>query len=172
MKSPRLILAAVAVALLSTAALAVPPSADQVTVPPQAEAHGQKMQRLFDTPEEFMMFRLDIHQATRGMDKPHKHAYRKAQFQKLKGMTTEQRQAYFQDLENRWNALPDARKAKIQQRMAAFEAKRQNGYRRHHGQAYPQSGPDQGSQQGAPGDSGPQDQTPPPPPPPSDSAPH
>jgi len=152
MNLPKTLLAAAAVAMLSTAALAVPPSADQVTVPPQAEGHGNKMQRLFDTPEEFMMFRLDIHQATRDMDKAHKHAYRKAQFQKIKGMTTQQRQAFFQDLENRWNALPDARKARVERHMEAMQTKRQNGGAMQNGAA--PGGP---NYQGAA-------QTPPPPP--------
>ena len=53
MKSPRILLAAAAVALLSTAALAQAPSADQVSVPPQAagKMHHGRMAALFNSPD-------------------------------------------------------------------------------------------------------------------------
>ncbi|MBV8977041.1 MAG: hypothetical protein JOZ13_06640 [Alphaproteobacteria bacterium] len=149
-----------AAALFASAALADPPSAAQVSVPSQASGHhGQKMQAMFETPQEFMMFRADMHQATRGMDKAQKHSYRKAQIQKLRAMSGQQRQAFLQDLEARWNALPDAQKARIERHIENQQAKYQN--RMQGGQA----GYGQGSQQGDQGygDQG-YSQTPPPPP--------
>jgi hypothetical protein len=151
MKPSRFLLAAVAAGFLSTAfaATAAPPGADQVTVPPGAGGAGghAKLQALFDNPQEFMMFRLQMHQATKGMSKDQKKAYRKQQMQQVKVMTDAQKAQWRQGLQAQWNALPDSQKTRISQRMAAKEARRQsrNGPQGGpSGQGYmdPNSGPD------------------------------
>jgi hypothetical protein len=144
MKSSRIFLAAIAAAMLSTAGFAATPSADQVSVPAQAETkHQYKMQALFNSPDEFMMFRLQVHEATRGMPHDQKRAYRKSEFQKLKAMTGAQRDAYLNDLQAKWNTLSPDRKAHLERHMEARAA----GHQGHHGGQYDQSGGQQGTPQ-------------------------
>lgn len=137
MKSSRVFLAAVAATLLSTASFAATPSADQVSVPAQSEGkHEHKMQALFNSPDQFMMYRLQLHEATRGMPHDQKRAYRKSEFQKLKAMNGSERGAYLSDLEAKWNALPPDRKAHLERHMEASAARHQA----HRGGQYDQSG--------------------------------
>jgi hypothetical protein len=144
MKSSRILLAAVAATLLSTASFAAAPTADQVSVSQQAESkHHDKMQALFSSPDQYMMYRVEMHDATRGMAHDQKRAYRKSEFQKMKAMTGAQRDAYLSDLQVKWNALPPERKAHIAQRMASKAANPHHG---HHGQ-YDQSGNQMGTPQ-------------------------
>ncbi len=126
MKSSRIFLAAIAATLLSTASFAAAPSAAQVSVPAQAEGkHEHKMQAMFSSPDEFMMYKLEMHEATRGMQHDQKRAYRKSEFQKLKAMTGAQRDAYLSGLQAKWNALPPERKAHIERHMEASAARHQ-----------------------------------------------
>ncbi len=117
MSKSRFFLAALAAALLSTAAMAAPPTADQVSVPQTDRVHHGKFQAMFDSPNEFMMFRLQMHQATKDMTRDQKRAYRKEQIQKIRAMTDAQKASWRRDLEAQWNALPNARKARLAQRM-------------------------------------------------------
>jgi hypothetical protein len=144
MKSSRVFLAAVAATLLSTASFATTPSADQVSVPAQAQSkHHDKMQALFSSPDQYMMYRVEMHEAMRGMPHDQKRAYRKTEFQKMKAMTGAQRDAYLSDLQAKWNALPPERKAHIEQRMASRAA----NHHGHHGGQYDQSGNQMGTPQ-------------------------
>ncbi len=156
MKSPRILLAAMAACLLSTAtvALAAPPTSDQVNVPPGAGGMGghTKLQALFDNPEQLMMFRVQQHQATKGMTRDQKKAYHKQQIQQVKIMNDAQKAQWRQNLQAQWNALPDAQKNRIAQRVASKEARRQGRNAPQggpSGQGYmdPNSGPDGGSPQ-------------------------
>jgi hypothetical protein len=152
MKS-RFFLAAMAAGLLSTAsvAFAQPPTADQVTVPPgdATSLRHSKMEAMFDNPEEFMMFQMQMHQATKGMSRDQRKAYRKQQIQQLRVMSQAQQQQWRQNLQSQWNALPDAKKNRIAQKMAAREARHQQGGPQGgpSGQGYmdPNSGPDGGT---------------------------
>ena len=144
MKSSRIFLAAITATMLSTASFAAAPSADQVSVSPQAQTrHHDKMRALFSSPDQFMMYRVEMHEATRGMAHDQKRAYRKAEFQKMKAMTGAQRDAYMGDLQAKWNALPPERKAHIERHMEA-SATRPHG---HHGGQYGQSGDHMGTPQ-------------------------
>jgi isopentenyl diphosphate isomerase/L-lactate dehydrogenase-like FMN-dependent dehydrogenase len=152
MKSPRFLLAAMAAGLLSTAtvASAQPPSADQVSVPPGAMSTGHgKLQAMFDNPEEFMMFQVQVHQATKGMSRDQRKAYRKQQIQQLRVMTQAQQTQWRQGLQAQWNALPDAQKNRIAQKVAARDARHQpsgpQGGPSGQGYMDPNSGPDSGS---------------------------
>ena len=156
MKSPRFLLAALAAGLISTAvAAAAPPTADQVAVPPGAGGAGTghaRLQALFDNPEQFMMFKVQMHQATKGMSKDQRKAYRKQQVQQLKVMNDQQRAQWRQNLQAQWNALPDAQKNRIAQRASAHDARHQQARQQGgppHGQGYmdPNSGPADGSPQ-------------------------
>jgi len=145
MITPRILMAAAAVAFLSTAALAQAPSADQVSVPPQAagKMHHGKMAALFNSPDEFMMFRVQLHDATRGMAKDQKRAYRKTELQKIKAMTGDQRVAYLQNLDAQWNALSPERKAHVERHLEAHQARHAG----QQGQGYPQNGGQMGTPQ-------------------------
>jgi DNA primase len=139
MKSPRILLAALAAAFLSTAigASAQAPTANQVTVPPGSGGAGgghAKLQALFDNQQEFLMFRMQMHQATKGMSKDQKKAYRKQQIQQIKVMNDGQKAQWRQGLQAQWNALPDTQKNRIEQKLAAREA-------RHQTRNAPQGGP-------------------------------
>lgn len=138
MNTPKFLFAAVAATLLSTASFAVPPSADQVTVSPaMAKEHhgsgggGLRMKALFTSPDQMMMFRMQMRDATHGMDRDHKKAYRRSEMQKVRGMTSEARGQWLQGLQAKWNALPENQKAHMERRMAKHEARRQE---RHGGQ--------------------------------------
>ncbi len=147
MNIPRILMAATAVAFLTTAALAQAPSADQVSVPAggQGKMHHGKMAALFNSPDEFMMFHVQLHDATRGMPKDQKKAYRKSEIQKLKAMTGQQRVAYLQGLDAQWNALPSDRRAHIERHMENHQAHHAGQAGRQ--QATPQSGGQMGSPQ-------------------------
>jgi hypothetical protein len=125
MKSPRIFLAAAAATLLSTAtALAIPPSADQVTVtsghPSRKEA---KMDALFSSPQERMMFKAEMHQATRGMPRDQKKAYKKQQMQHIRAMNDADKAAWRQSLQAKWDALPVDRRTKLAQKIEKHAAK-------------------------------------------------
>lgn len=155
MKSPRFLLAALAAALISTAVTAAaPPTAAQVAVPPGAGGSGSghaRMQALFDNQEQFWMFKIQMRQATRGMSKDQKKAYRKQQVQQVKIMNDQQKVQWRQSLQAQWNALPDGQKNRIAQRAAAHDARHQQVMQQGgpHGQGYmdPNSGPADGSPQ-------------------------
>ena len=129
MNTPRMLMAAVAATLISTASLAAPPSADQVSVPQgqSMSRHQARMQQLFDSSDEFMMFRMEMKEATRGMSRDQKRSYRHAQMQKVKAMSQKDRASWLNGLQAKWNALPDARKERT-------EARLENKQYRHHGQ--------------------------------------
>ena len=156
MKSPRFFLAALAAGLISTAvAAAAPPTADQVAVPPGAGVAGPghaRLRALFDNQEQFMMFQVQMHQATKGMPRDQRKAYRKQQIQQLKVMNDQQRAQWRQNLQAQWNALPDAQKNRIAQRAATHAERHQQARQQSgppHGQGYmdPNSGPSDGSPQ-------------------------
>jgi len=119
MKSSRIFLAAFAATLLSTAAvMAAPPSADQVTV--AGGHHGRfegKMKALFSSPEERMMFRAEMHQATRGMSREQRKAYRKQQMQQIRAMNDSDKAAWRQSLEAKWSAMPADQRTRLAQKM-------------------------------------------------------
>jgi hypothetical protein len=119
MKSPRIFLAAVAATLLSSAtAFAVPPSADQVTVTQGRHSRTEaKMDALFSSPQERMMFKTEMHQATRGMPRDQKKAYKKQQMQHIRAMNDADKAAWRQSLQAKWDALPVDRRTKLAQKI-------------------------------------------------------
>jgi hypothetical protein len=150
MTTPRFVMAALAASFLSTAAVAAPPSASQVSVPAgTAEAHRQsKMMALFDSPGEFMMFRIQMHQATHGMPRDQKKAYRKGELQKIKAMTAGERGAYLHQLQVKWDQLPADRRAKFEAKMERHaERHAENGG--HHGHRHMNRGEAQPDDQGS-----------------------
>jgi hypothetical protein len=85
------------------------------------------------------------------MSKDQKKAYRKQQVQQVKVMNDQQKAQWRQNLQAQWNALPDGKKNRIEQKMARHEARHQQGAQHGgpHGQGYmdPNSGPSDGSPQ-------------------------
>ena len=86
--------------------------------------HHGKMAALFTTQDEFMMFHIQMKEATHGMAKDQKKAYRKTELQKLKAMTGQQRIAYMQGLDAQWAALSPDRKAHIERHIENHQARR------------------------------------------------
>lgn len=169
MTTPRFVLAALAATFfstagLSTAALAAAPTADQVAVPQGASMHHNKVKAMFETPQEFAMFRMDMHNATRGMDHDQKKAYRKSQMQKVRSMTTAERTGWLHGLQAKWDALPSDRKAQLERRMERFAQRQENHPRHQHGDR--NQGGEQGNGDQGYGDDGNGGQMTPPPPPP------
>jgi hypothetical protein len=123
-------MAAVAAGFFSAAlaASAQVPSAAQVTVPPGAGGQGSshaKMAALFDNQEEFMMFRVQLHQSTKGMSKDQRKAYRKQQVQQVEAMNDSQKAQWRQGLMSQWNALPQAKKTRMEQKFANKQQRQQ-----------------------------------------------
>ena len=149
MRTTRILMAGVAAALLSTAAFAVPPSADQVSVPAGAQSgqHMGKMKALFSSPEEFMMFRVQMRQATHGMTHEQKRAWRKEQFQKIRAMNDSQKASWRKDLDAQWAALPAEKQqrleAKMQKHEERHEAHMDRKYQQQSGQNMNQQPPQQ-----------------------------
>ena len=138
MRKSRFLMAAVAASLLSTAAFAAPPNASQVTVPPgtQSGQYQGKMKALFSSPEEFMMFRVQLREATRGMTRDQKRAYRHDQFHKIRAMTDSEKASWRRGLDAQWAALPPTR----QQRMEARLQRHEERHEAHmNGGQYPQN---------------------------------
>ncbi|MEI9930967.1 MAG: hypothetical protein WDM89_10550 [Rhizomicrobium sp.] len=141
MSMTRILTAAAAAAFLSTAvAYAVPPSASQVTVPPgtQSGQYEGKMRALFSSPEELMMFRVQLREATKGMNRDQKRAYRGQQFAKIRAMTNSEKASWRHGLDAQWAALPADRQQRMEARMQKqeerHEANAQNRQNNRYGQ--------------------------------------
>jgi hypothetical protein len=81
-----------------------------------------------------------------------KKAYHKQQIQQVKVMNDAQKAQWRQNLQAQWNALPDGQKTRIEQRVAAKQARRQahnapQGGPSGQGYMDPNSGPEGGSPQ-------------------------
>jgi hypothetical protein len=127
MKYPRIFLAAAAATLLSTAAVfASPPSADQVTVSGGHQGRYEaKMHALFASPETRMMFKMQMREATHGMARDQKRAYRKEQMQKIRAMNESEKAAWRHNLQAKWDALPNERRTQIASKMEHHAEKHQ-----------------------------------------------
>jgi Protein of unknown function (DUF3106) len=97
-------------------ALQTPPPADQ------ALGHGGKgkLARIL-TPEQRVLFMADARGQTKDMTRDQRRAWRKDQIQKITAMSPTERQAFQSGLQARWDALPPARKSRIEQRLAQRE---------------------------------------------------
>jgi hypothetical protein len=124
--SPKWLFLAVGLMALPLPASANQPGAIQAlqTPPPadQGPAHGGKGQlaRIL-TPEQRAMFMADARGQTNDMTRDQRHAWRKDQIQKIAAMSPTERQAFQSGLQARWDALPPARKNRIEQRLAQRE---------------------------------------------------
>ena len=144
MKSPRIFLAAITATLLSTAAaVAVPPSADQVTVTQGHQGRYEgKMMALFSSPKLRMMFKTEMRQATRGMSRDQKRAYRKEQMQKIRAMSESEKASWRKSLQAKWDSMPVERRTQLAQRMERHAEKHQQRHQ-NQGQAKGQYQDDQ-----------------------------
>ena len=97
-------------------ALQNPPPADQTP------GHGGKgkLARTI-TPEQRAMFMADARRQTKDMTRDQRRTWRKDQIQKIAAMSPTERQAFQSGLQARWDALPPARKSRIEQRLAERE---------------------------------------------------
>jgi hypothetical protein len=144
MRTSRFLMAALTVGLLSsTVALAAAPTADQVSVPAGTRSghlHG-KFKALFQSQEEFMMYRLQMHDAMRDMPRDQRKAYKKSQIQKIRGMTDQEKASWRKDLDAKWAALSPDRQQRIEGKLQRREARHAERQQRRHG------GQDQGQYQ-------------------------
>jgi hypothetical protein len=85
-------------------------------------AHGGKgkLARIL-TPEQRAMFMAEARGQTKDMTRDQRRAWRKDQIQKIAAMSPAERQAFQSGLQARWDALPPARKNRIEQRLAQRE---------------------------------------------------
>jgi hypothetical protein len=137
MRTTRIVLAAVAAAFLSTSAFAVPPSAQQVTVPAGASdaRHQGKLNALFATPEERMMFRMQIHDQIHGMARADRKAFRKQQMRNIRAMNDSEKAAWRHGLDAQWAALPAEKRERLEAKFQRREAKHEShAGHQHHGQ--------------------------------------
>lgn len=98
------------------------PGALQALQSPAPAEHGRggKLAGLL-SPEQRAMFMLDAREQLKGMTPDQRKAWRKDQIQKVMAMSPDQRQAFQSNLQARWDALPAARKNRIEQRLAQRE---------------------------------------------------
>lgn len=81
-------------------------------------ARGGKLAGLL-TPQQRAAFLLQIQEETRGMTPDQRKARRREETRKLLTMSATDRQQFIAQLQARWDGLPERRKARLQQRMAA-----------------------------------------------------
>ncbi|MBS0472119.1 MAG: hypothetical protein JSR60_13680 [Proteobacteria bacterium] len=106
-----------ALLLSATPVLADPPPAGGGMM----GGHGSAMHGMF-TPEERMMMFVDGMKATAGMTDDQKKAYRDKRRTDIMAMSDSDRAKFKADLDTRWNALPDDKKAEIKSKIMAFMA--------------------------------------------------
>jgi hypothetical protein len=108
-------------------ALSLPASANQpgavqaLQNPPPADqnlGHGGKgkLARIL-TPEQRVLFMADAREQTKDMTRDQRRAWRKDQIRKIAAMSPTERQDFQSGLQARWDALPPARKNRIEQRL-------------------------------------------------------
>lgn len=73
------------------------------------------------TPHQRVAFMLKAREETRNMTREQRRAWRRAQFHKIRNMSDSERQKFQADLQARWNALPQDRKDRIEERLARRE---------------------------------------------------
>jgi len=134
MRTTRILLAAITATMLSSAAFAVAPSASQVTVPAGTEmSHREaKMMALFGSQEERMMFKMQMREATHGMDRKAKKAYRHQEMKRIRAMNDSEKAAWRHGLEAKWSALP----ADKRERMAAKMERKEQRHESHAGRRH------------------------------------
>jgi hypothetical protein len=139
MRSSRFLMAALTAGLLSSAALAAPPTADQVSVPQGADAgqghhRGGRIKALFQSPEEFLMFRMQMREAMRGMPRDQRKAYKKSEFQKIRAMNDREKASWRKDLDAKWAALPPDRQQRLEEKAQRHAARYEQRKQQRHGQ--------------------------------------
>jgi hypothetical protein len=138
MRTSRFLMAALTAGLLSSAAMAAAPSAADVAVP-QGSAMGQghregRLKALFQSPEEFMMFRVQMREATRNMPRDQRKAYKKSEFQRIRAMNDAEKVSWRKDLDSKWAALPPDRQQRMEAKAQRHEAKHEERKQQRHGQ--------------------------------------
>jgi hypothetical protein len=95
--------------------------------------HQGKMNALFPMPQERMMFRLQMRDATHGMARAEKKAWRKQEMKKIRAMTDSEKAAWRHDLDTKWSALPSDRRQRMEAKMQRHEARHEAHRDRRHG---------------------------------------
>jgi hypothetical protein len=90
----------------------------------QGRHEGGKLGRFF-TPEQRAMYKMGARDQVRDMTQDQRHAFRHEQIAKVMAMPEPERARLKADLQARWDALPQARKDRIEQRIAARDQRQQ-----------------------------------------------
>ena len=138
MRTTRILMAAITATMLSATAFAAAPSASQVTVPAGAEMSRReaKMQALFASPEERMMFKVQMREATRGMDRKDKKAFRHQEMKRIRAMNDSEKASWRHDLDAKWSALPADRRERMAAKMERRDQRHESHQEQRHGGQY------------------------------------
>jgi hypothetical protein len=119
------LLVAASLAVLPLPLLAATPGAVQAQQAPAMPGpgggfarHGGGPMAGFLTPEQRAAFMLKARDETHDMTRDQRRAWRQDQMKKIQAMSDSERQAFKADLQARWDALPQDRKDRIEQRLA------------------------------------------------------
>jgi hypothetical protein len=113
----RLVFAGLAAALLLTPVVASAAAGDH---------HHGKLLGLF-TPEQRVMFVMGARDQVKDMTPEQRHAWRHDQVAKVVAMPAPEQAKLKADLQARWDALPQDRKDRIEQRIAMRQQRHQDG---------------------------------------------
>jgi hypothetical protein len=120
----RMKFAAIAV-LMVLAPLSAAPVLAQAATPPAASNRPAGKLAAFLSPEQQAAFLLDAREQTKALSPDERKAWRQDRVHTLIAMSPAERQTFKAGLQAKWDALPDKRKQKLEQRIAARAAKGQ-----------------------------------------------
>ncbi len=139
MRTSRFLMAALTVGLLSSAALAAAPTASDVAVPQGAGMgegkHEGRLKALFQSPEELIMFRTQMHEAMRNLPRDQRKAYKKSEFEKIRAMSDAEKASWRKGLDAKWAALPPDRQQRLEEKAQRHEARHEQRKERRYGQS-------------------------------------
>lgn len=137
---------AVAALLVSVPAIAEqgPQPADDSVAPDQS--YDAPRDRSYDAPrahrgrgahrmttEQRIMFRMAMRDQLRGMPREQRRAFMQQQRSNFRALSAEEKQDRLADLEQQWNALPQARRDRLMQKFADRHQRRMNNHQQRSG---------------------------------------
>lgn len=125
---------AIAVAVFSSGSLAVFPACAQPPPTMAGPADNNYMGQSnglglagFLTPEQRAVYLMDQRQKTKNMTSARRRAWERSELQKLSSLSQNSRQQLKIHLQAKWDALPQAQKDSIEQRLANAQTRQNNG---------------------------------------------
>jgi len=93
------------------------------------------MRALFQSPEELLMFRVQMHEAMRGLPKDQRKAYKKSEFQKIRAMNDAEKASWRKGLDAKWAALSPDRQQSLEEKAQRQEARHEQRKEQRYGQS-------------------------------------